>query len=206
MKKIILYTFFSTTMIVLGTYDIFVNTDLFVPQQKEVKNSEQLVVEVFNELGELEKLRDTVFFSFYGIPRGICGNDFQEIPSPYKKKMLQIKSNKEHPYIIDEEKLFRQFNNNTIESKYNKVIIGSITKSYLNDTINYVFKYRKNNFNAANFERVGLIYGFDFDSINKNEVAINLYNYSFYNGATQKYKVVKLKFIFEKGKWGRKNL
>lgn len=205
-KRIIVYTVFLITMIPLCAYNIFVDTDLFVPKQEEVENSNQLFLEVLSEVGKMEKTQDLLFFSFSGpSSRGFCGNNFEDIPSPYEMKRLQIKKNKEHPYIIDEEKLKDRFDNKIIALKYNKVMLGKVSHNDTNCEAKYAFKCQKNSFCLEKGKRESAIYVFTFDSINKTEVTINLYTLSAYNRYSS-YPYSEFKLILENGKWKRKDL
>jgi hypothetical protein len=205
-KKIILYTVFSTTLIVLCTYNIFVHTDLFVPKQEEVKNSDQLFLEVLSEVGKMEKTQDILFFSFGGPSNvALCGNNFEDFPTPYETKMLQIKKNKEHPYIIDEEKLKDRFDDKTMPLQYNKVMLGRVSGIDTNCAAGYAFKCQNSSFCLEKGKRESAIYVFTFDSIKKKEVTINLYTLSAYNRYSS-YPYSEFKLILEKGKWRRKDL
>lgn len=202
MKKLY-YFLFAILIIVLGYY-VFIKTDLFVPKQEEVENSDQLFLEVLWELGKTEKSQDTILFSFYEPEFGNivgCGNPDevpQPTPTPYELKILQIKKYIEHPYIIDEGKLTGRFIDKAVGFQCNTIMLGRLRRfidSYCGTE--YIFEYQNTVFCLEDDRKKRAFFCWlRFDSIKEKEVTIQLYGYTH----------LKLKMILENGKWRRKDL
>ncbi|KAF2507413.1 hypothetical protein [Flavobacterium foetidum] len=162
-KRYILYFFFVLLISAFCAYDIFITTDLFVPNQNELVNSKGLIKTVMTEITKLEKEKDTVLVIKYSV-FGICGNDERFSRSAYQKKIDQIEEHSKNPVILDLDK--------SVEDLYhinNKVVITGTTGSGESSNAYFDSNLKKYSF-SDDLERRKKVYEMQYTIKNKAKV------------------------------------
>ncbi|UPT71184.1 MAG: hypothetical protein M0D53_01870 [Flavobacterium sp. JAD_PAG50586_2] len=178
------YLLFILILALFSAYHIFISTNLFIPEQKEISKPNELFKEMFSEITKIDRQCDTIYFVNFDI-YGICGNNSKPHLSEYQKKIEQINYYIQNPYFIDLEKSFDEVN-----SINNKVIIVGNTR--LGKNYNRWFFS-----NTVNFD---LELGKDITIYRQSSKIVNGSNVEIIVTANLKEKM-KLLMKYKNGKW-----
>ncbi|KAF2506935.1 hypothetical protein EYY60_20695 [Flavobacterium zhairuonense] len=156
--KIGYYILFILIMAPLMAYNIFMTTEIFVPEQVELANPKDLFSAVISEISKFEEKSDTIYISKY-TAYAIC-NVGVPIKTPYEQKIEQIEERKKPILDIDKSMDNLYFINN-------KVIITGRT-GVNNPFICNIAKYSFDNKDKKLFH-------LQYKIINKNKVEVYVY-------------------------------
>ncbi len=157
------YLLLIITITPFVAYYLFVNTEWFVPKQKELSNSKGLFKELFREITKFDRESDTIYFSEWTVRP--CGNNGPYGLSKYKQKIKKINYIKQNPYFmhIDRRSI------DEVSFIDNKMIISGITGGCPGS--NNCFRSGVTNFDI-NSKKGIIIYRQNYKIVNENTVEI----------------------------------
>ncbi len=170
-------------------YYLFVNTEWFVPKQKELSNSKGLFKELFREITKFDRESDTIYFSEWTVRP--CGNNGPYGLSKYEMKMTKINYIKQNPYFI----YIDRRSIDEVSFIDNKVIISGITGGCPGS--NNCFHSEVTEFDI-NSKKGVVIYRLNYKIIDKSTVQMDV------TGNSE--KKIKLLMKYKNGKWFSKKL
>jgi|GEM_PF-1941809 len=166
---------------VVVLYFVFINTDLFVPSQKEPPNNRQLKTEIISQISKDLTIQDTLYLVTQRM-FGVCGNDPRyDGNTNISEKIDEIKYNLDYPYILKGEEGYEP-----IYMLNGKTIITGNSMDNRFSSDKYAFEEDSLKFNK--------MLDIEFPSIERDKVKVEIVKYG-------NKKILSFTMVYRNDKW-----